>query len=602
MGAAAQALGVKLQLPPITVAWKDGENPFHVEERACAKCGECVTGCNYHAKKSLDRTYLADAWNHGAAIFTQAVVSHVARKSGEWVVHFTALDDDGCELQRAFVRADLVILAGGTFGSTEILLRSRDKGLDLSPRIGERFSANGDAAHFVVRGKERVAGLGIGPRPPSEEPEPLPGPTITGFLDLRRGTEGVAIQEGVIPEALLPGAILRVDRVLEEIAQEFVEDLDAAAVGGERKTPPTPSSLDRTLTLLSVSNDGACGHLALRDDRVRIDWPGAGCQPNYVEVRARVEEIGKALGGASVLEPLVGAFLGKSQMTVHPLGGCPIARDGASGVVDHAGRVFKGDGRGVHDGLHVLDGSIIPLSIGINPFLTITALAERACALIAKEHGFPLDVEAPSPRRAEAAPTTGIRFHERIKGHFSTAELSDFARGEARGKEDDSSIELDLTVLIPDLDAFLADGDHPARIAGTASAPALSPEPLAATHGTIDIFAPEAEGREGSRIRYRTRLTADDGRTYFLDGEKHIHDDPGFDLLSDNTTLFVTLHEGENESGPILGRGIARIGTLDVLRLVRSLHVRNAPDGATRRAAFLRFARFYAGTIWDTYF
>ena len=63
-------------------------------------------------------------------------------------------------------------------------------------------------------------------------------------------------------------------------------------------------------------------------------------------------------------------------ITAHPIGGCPMGENYERGAVDESGRVFAGDGR-VHDGLFVADGAVIPTSIGVNPFLTISALAEH---------------------------------------------------------------------------------------------------------------------------------------------------------------------------------------------------------------------------------
>jgi cholesterol oxidase len=63
-------------------------------------------------------------------------------------------------------------------------------------------------------------------------------------------------------------------------------------------------------------------------------------------------------------------------LTAHPLGGCPIGEDYQHGAVDEHGRVFTGDGA-VHEGLFVADGALLPSALGVNPFLTISALAER---------------------------------------------------------------------------------------------------------------------------------------------------------------------------------------------------------------------------------
>src|SRR5512134_2022897 len=74
--------------------------------------------------------------------------------------------------------------------------------------------------------------------------------------------------------------------------------------------------------------------------------------------------------------------------TVHPLGGCPMADDAALGVVNDLGQVYRSDPgeHGVHENLQVLDGSIIPGALGINPLLTITALAERAIDRLVTQH------------------------------------------------------------------------------------------------------------------------------------------------------------------------------------------------------------------------
>jgi cholesterol oxidase len=93
-------------------------------------------------------------------------------------------------------------------------------------------------------------------------------------------------------------------------------------------------------------------------------------------------------------------------MTVHPLGGCSIGADCAAGVVDHKCRVFDGTATAaagaVHEGLYVLDGSVIPTSLGIHPLLTITAIAERAMLLFARDRG--LAISGAPPRRQVTPP------------------------------------------------------------------------------------------------------------------------------------------------------------------------------------------------------
>ena len=81
------------------------------------------------------------------------------------------------------VEAKTVVLAAGTLGSTEILLRSRERGLGLSDRLGDGFSANGDIIAFALGGKERVNGIGVGvpPKFDGRRRRRLPSPARSSF-------------------------------------------------------------------------------------------------------------------------------------------------------------------------------------------------------------------------------------------------------------------------------------------------------------------------------------------------------------------------------------------------------------------------------------
>ena len=95
----------------------------------CNGCGDCVSGCNHNAKKTLSTTYLPRAKAAGAGIFTGVSVSHLSRDKDHWRIHFVATDSrkahrQGVDVPVHTLRAKNIVLAAGTFGSTEILLRS----------------------------------------------------------------------------------------------------------------------------------------------------------------------------------------------------------------------------------------------------------------------------------------------------------------------------------------------------------------------------------------------------------------------------------------------------------------------------------------------
>ena len=97
-----------------------------------------------------------------------------------------------------FVTADVVVLAAGSLGSTEILLRSKARGLPVSDLVGQRFSGNGDVLGFAYNADQAIDGIGFGSRLRSE----VVGPCIAGIIDLRDKAaveKGMVIEEGVVP-------------------------------------------------------------------------------------------------------------------------------------------------------------------------------------------------------------------------------------------------------------------------------------------------------------------------------------------------------------------------------------------------------------------
>jgi len=129
--------------------------------------------------------------------------------------------------------------------------------------------------------------------------------------------------------------------------------------------------------------------MVLRDDRLRVDWPGLGQQPQFATASDKIRGIAEALNGTYVQDPVWSKLTGHSMISGHPLGGCPMADSADRGVVNHKGQVFSGtiSGSDVHAGLYVMDGSVVPTALGVNPLFTISALAERSCYELARDYG-----------------------------------------------------------------------------------------------------------------------------------------------------------------------------------------------------------------------
>ncbi len=431
---------VESEAAEISVAMQHVDaNEFGIKINACIACGDCMTGCNVGAKASLNTNLLAQAKRDGVNIYTGASVLSVQRmvkndadsKKFEeknitkiWqlnVVH-TSLSlrkrspsvkklrgqDQDAE-KPIVVRARHVILAAGTFGSTEILLRSRSAGVVFSNKLGERFSCNGDNI-------AAIHGMPLEAKGTANEFDPIAtrkvGPTITGTIKVpKKGKDenlelGYLIQEFAVPAPL--------KRIFEELVTttKLVNDLptkDSSKHGYEYPDAfdpcaVNPHKMERTLLLGIIGHDDAKGVLKLplqmeakgiRDDQegaLQIVWPEARSSHHLNAAYSRLTQYSKkAFKFATVISNPMWSFLPKKiemivkqergpVLTVHPLGGCVIGIDKVEGVVDENGKVFDAGKRDYDDWegtLMVLDGAIIPGSLGANPSLTISAIALR---------------------------------------------------------------------------------------------------------------------------------------------------------------------------------------------------------------------------------
>ena len=604
METAGTALGTPCVRPPINVTFEDRVNAAGVHQARCTLCGDCCSGCNVGAKNTTLMNYLPDAAAGGAEIFCGVSVRWLEREGDRWIVGCVpqGLHWEDFTPAEQRVSARIVVVAAGTLGSTEILLRSRERGLPLSPRLGSGFTGNGDVLAFGYNNDVPIDGVGLGVAsvdydPKTSERRPV-GPTITGVIDLR-GTpaldDGMVIEEGAIPGGLGPflPTVMAVaakaaghDTDRGDLLSEAAREAESLALG------PYRGAVNHTQTFLIMAHDGADGEMRLSEDRLRVDWPDVGKKLVYKRIADRIGAAVKATGGTYVPNPIWTDLLDNRLITVHPLGGCAMGADASAGVVDGACRVFSGtSGTQVHPDLYVCDGAVIPRSLGVNPLLTISAVAERAMILLAKRENKTIDMTPrPAMPDVDGGKTVGIRFTERMAGTIRPA---------ADGPQSDASFV--VTIIARDATRFIEERDHKAQLVGTVEAKALSPDPLTVSGGTFNLFIVDPQRVENRQMRYAMPLTASDGTRYFLSGIKQIHDDPGFDLWHDTTTLAVKIHQGSDKSGPVLYEGTFNIAITDFIKQLQTVTVTDAPDLATRFDMMGRFGRFFAGTVFNSF-
>lgn len=622
---------------PINVNFEklpDDTNHVGVEQHPCVGCGDCMTGCNYQAKNTVLMNYLPDAKNYNAEIYTEVSVRYLERKGNQWLVHYQLLNTgrEKFDAPTMVVSADIVILGAGTLGSTEILLRSRNHGLSLSGQVGERFTGNGDVLGIAYNCDEEINGTGFGHRSP--EGRMKVGPTITGVIDMRKQPqlgESIVIEDGAMAGAfsnLLPAIFAAAAKALGEDtdtgfkdgSRESIRALESLTLGAYR------GALRNTQTLLVMAHDDGKGRLYLEDDRLRISWPDVGKQPIFEKIKHKLKDATDALGGTYVKNPVSNQFMGQDLITVHPLGGCVMANHAGEGVVNHKGQVFSGiSGTDVYENLYVNDGAVIPRPVGVNPLLTISAVAERCCAILLRERNWTFDYNfEPRPKAQTEATEIGVRFTETMKGYCSTSVTDQAAdayeRGSQQGRAEGSPIEFTLTIVSDNLDRTCSNTSVPTKLIGTVTAKALSPRPMTASKGEFDHailnsgkapglisrilgflgFGPKADV-QARRLQYRMLLTSTEDKKYFFEGFRVIRDGAGPGGLADATTLALTIYDGETNQNRVLCKGLLWNPPASLLRQLSSLQVTNASGIAQRWAAMLKFGRFFAGRIVDDY-
>jgi cholesterol oxidase len=406
MKEAAEVLGLDWLLPELAVSFASpGEAPRPAmplrEERAnlhglprqtCRLCGECDAGCNYGSKNTLDYTYLSRAKDCGAEIRTLSEVRALdpidgpgGGPSGYRVTYVTHQPSENRtpvptgQLPTTTVRARRVALGAGTFGTTYLLLRNRAALPLLSPALGTRFSGNGDVLSAIVDAHQRVRGHDL-----SRYLNPSVGPVITSAIrmpDSHDGTgatgRGFYVEDGGIPSFLewvaeSSGALSVAGRAAAFLAKRWLAhatghprahisaDISKLMGGGKISSTMLPT--------LAMGRDIPDGVLRLRDGSLDLDWTTKTSEPYFDRVEQTINGIASALGGRLLNSPL---WLFKRVITVHGLGGCPMATGDQEGVIDAGGEVFH------YPGLYVVDGAAMPGPVGPNPSFTIAAFADH---------------------------------------------------------------------------------------------------------------------------------------------------------------------------------------------------------------------------------
>ncbi|MEY4989141.1 MAG: hypothetical protein RI933_774 [Actinomycetota bacterium] len=334
--------------------------------RACINCGECMTGCRHGAKNTLVKNYLGLAEKAGAEVWPLIKVDSIAKLAdGNFELRLSKVGRNASSVPKS-ITVPQVIVAAGALGSAKLLQRSKSLGLlpGLSDRLGELSRTNSESLLGVVaRNNERDFSLGA-----------------------------------AITSSFYPSPDTHIESVRYGRGSGFMGLLQSVLASSSKGKKPNPARLiwntlrsltklpsfynlrtwpERTLILLVMQarDNSLTTYLkrTIMGKKKLTSKQGHGeANPSWVPAgheaaRLIAEEIG-GTPGAVVGEPF------GIPLTAHFIGGCVISESAEAGVVDPYLRAF-----GV-TGLHIWDGSALSANPGVNPSLSITAVAEWAAA------------------------------------------------------------------------------------------------------------------------------------------------------------------------------------------------------------------------------
>ena len=299
---------------------------------------------------------------------------------------------------------EFVFLGAGTLGTTEILLRSRAYGLNLSDNLGKNMSGNGDILAFGYNGEKMANAIGTDDLAYLAK-NPV-GPTINGMIDMRDEAVAPSVLDGyVIEEGAVPKALAHFLQVMYKLTPgkkiphglSLFESVDELASKASSVFGPWHhgGALNRTMIYLIMSHDDNQATLTLENNKPCLEFYGVERSHHVKKLNELLTKATDKIGASFIPNPFSSRQLGSSEITVHPIGGANMSSDGTGcfGVTNHLGKVFIGNSADIYDGLVVVDGACVPAALGVNPLATITALAERSIRAAAEEKGLAIDYE-----------------------------------------------------------------------------------------------------------------------------------------------------------------------------------------------------------------
>jgi cholesterol oxidase len=341
----------------------NGEGP---ERTGCNHCGACMTGCRHGAKNTLDKNYLYFARKKGLTLLADTEVTHVAPDVTGDGYRIKARQGKNFYFRKEVqYTAKNVVFSGGALGTNKLLLKLKGDPTalpKLSDQVGRHIRTNSESLLCVMdtRGVEdHSKGIAINSLYQTDE---------HSHLEMTRYGAGSGFFRTIyVPHARGTPGFLQIFRIILACLKQPMRTLRALFIRDWAKA--------HMILLYMRSTEGtlrfARGLFGIMTTKIEQGERPKATIPEASELAFRLAD---KVGGTTMnanYEPLFDV-----PTTAHILGGCVMGDSAATGVIDSQNRVFG------YPGLYVVDGSTISANPGVNPSLSITALAERAMTFI----------------------------------------------------------------------------------------------------------------------------------------------------------------------------------------------------------------------------
>ncbi len=328
----------------------------------CTECGGCMVGCRENAKNSLDKNYLYFAKKNGAKIRSETLVEKISYSGGKYYLETKSSTNFFFKRRTRFQSGGLII-SGGVLGTMELLLKQKYKYKTLpllSEKLGHEVRTNSETLCAVSGAKEKL-------------------------------NNGLAITSVFNPDSNTHVEIVKYPDWSNAMKWFFGLSVDGASSSFKRtlqllrKTISHPVKFLRIIfnykwstnavVFLVMQNFNNSMKIVLKKGiggfRIKIDNSGNLKVPAYIEVGQRVMESYAKLSGGTTQNILLEVFFDRPT-TAHILGGAPMGDSKSEGVINNKFEVYE------YPNMYIIDGSALQGNPGVNPSLTITALAEYA--------------------------------------------------------------------------------------------------------------------------------------------------------------------------------------------------------------------------------